>query len=440
MNRADELTTCLTTALEFVDSNMDDMGLSARPGIDFSRRAKLGRKDVMMALVSMSGGALAKELDDCGLAVRPSTFVEARKKIPAAAFWEWFNWFNENCGGMDWRKLFDRRILAVDGSAINMFRNPTAPSFMQNAGHPDGINQLHLNAIYDICNNTYFDALIQPQPQTNEVQALIDMIADRQFREKTLLVADRGYQSYNLIEHIRRKENLDFLVRVKDSRTSWKAIQQLPVTELDTDIITTVTTTQKNSDKAAGHVFLQTYARGDKDHSTRRHAGAWDFESPCAISFRVVRFQLSTGKWETLVTSLPRSISANDIKELYHARWGIETSFRHLKTALGLVYLHGKSDDFVKQEIFAQVTAFNFASRICGAVPIEQRGENIYQYQVNFKYAVGLCRKYLKGADITSGELLEKIARQTVPIRPGRADKRKLTSKGFVGFTYRVAA
>lgn len=440
MNRVDELNNCLLTALDLIDASIEDLELSKRPGVDFSRRAKLSRRDIMMALVSMSGGSLAKELDECGLSVCPSTFVEARKKIPAAAFWEWFGWFNTNCAGMDCRRLFDRRILAVDGSAINMFRNPDAPSFMQNAGHPEGINQLHLNAIFDICNNTYFDALIQPQPRMNEVQALVDMLSAQHFREQTLLVADRGYQSYNLIEHIRRKDNLDFLIRVKDSRTSWKAIQQLPMVELDTDILTTVTTTQKNSDKAAGHVFLQTHAPSDKEHGSRRHAGAWDFESPCKIAFRVVRFPLSTGKWETLVTSLPRSISAEEIKELYHARWGIETSFRHLKTALGLIYLHGKSDEFVAQEIFAQLIAFNFCSRVCGAAPIEQKDGNIYQYQVNFKRAVGLCRKYLKGADITEGELLEKIARQTVPIRPGRADKRKMTAKGFVGFTYRVAA
>lgn len=30
-----------------------------------------------------------------------------------------------------------------------------------------------------------------------------------------------------------------------------------------------------------------------------------------------------------------------EIKELYHARWGIETAFRELKYGIGLVNLHG---------------------------------------------------------------------------------------------------
>ena len=53
--------------------------------------------------------------------------------------------------------------------------------------------------------------------------------------------------------------------------------------------------------------------------------------------FRVVRFLLDTGEYETLATSLPRSITLSEIKELYHARWGIETAFRELKYGIGLV-------------------------------------------------------------------------------------------------------
>ena len=440
MNAVDRLTTGLISALDFLDCNSEMLGIVERPGIDFTRNAKLSRKDVMMALVSMSGGALAKELEECGLSVLVSTFVEARKKIPAQAFELLFEWFNRNTSEMDRLRAYGRRILAADGTVVNMARNPAASSFMQNSGHPEGLNQLHLNAIYDISNNTYFDARIQPQPQTNEVQALVDMIEAQQFDESTLLLADRGYQSYNLIEHISRKRNLDFLIRVKDSRTSWKAIQQLPMRELDVDVTTTISTTQRKADKQAGHVFLQTHTDSEKEYSSRTRAGRWDFESPCEISFRVVRLPLSTGEYETVVTSLPKVVPSDTVKELYHSRWGIETSFNQLKHAMGLIFLHGKSDEFVMQEIYAQLTAFNFCSRVCAAVPVEQKEGNIYQYKINFTQAVHRCREFLKGANMSSEELMEKISRNVVPDRPGRADKRKLHPKGFVGFTYRVAA
>ena len=82
------------------------------------------------------------------------------------------------------------------------------------------------------------------------------------------------------------------------------------------------------------------------------------------MRLRIVRFQLDNGNFETLATSLPRSFTVDDLKEIYHRRWGIETSFRDLKYSAGLVNLHGKRDDFVEQEIYAALTAFNFTSRI----------------------------------------------------------------------------
>ena len=77
----------------------------------------------------------------------------------------------------------------------------------------------------------------------------------------------------------------------------------------------------------------------------------------------------------------------DDIKELYHLRWGIETSFRDLKYTLGLVNLHGKSDDYAKQEIYANLTAFNFTSRVCRGIVVRQPENGVYEYTVNFKMA-----------------------------------------------------
>ncbi|WP_309146162.1 transposase [Lactobacillus helveticus] len=35
------------------------------------------------------------------------------------------------------------------------------------------------------------------------------------------------------------------------------------------------------------------------------------------------------------------------MKELYHLRWGIETSFKKLKYSLGSVQFHSKQDKFM---------------------------------------------------------------------------------------------
>lgn len=92
-----------------------------------------------------------------------------------------------------------------------------------------------------------------------------------------------------------------------------------------------------------------------------------------------------TGEYETLATSLPRSITAEEIKELYHLRWHEETAFRELKYAVGLERIHGRSDEFAYQEIFAALIMANFCSRIALSAIIENSMGNKFLYAVNGK-------------------------------------------------------
>ena len=65
------------------------------------------------------------------------------------------------------------------------------------------------------------------------------------------------------------------------------------------------------------------------------------------LRFRVVRFRISGGYYETVYTNLDSvTFPIGTIKELYRPRWGIETSFRELKYTIGLSCLHGKKMDF----------------------------------------------------------------------------------------------
>ena len=264
------------------------------------------------------------------------------------------------------------------------------------------------------------------------------MLQRNDFEEKTLIIADRGFESYNLIAHCSEKTNTDFLIRIKQSRSAMREVAKLPLCELDCNIGFTVTTTQTNADKQNGYIHLQVPKKSKVSSKTRR--GRWDFPSPYPMKLRVCRFLLDNGEFETVATSLPPSFTLADIRELYHLRWGIETSFRDLKYTLGLVNLHGKSDAFAEQEIYASLTAFNFASRICCEVVIRQPKNGVYAYKVNFKMAVMLCKEFLRTPNADSEKLLEEIARHTVPIRPNRQDERNLRAKGFYGFVYRVAA
>lgn len=406
----------------------------------FTRSSELTHERMIQLLLSMNGGSLEKELYKAGIKAGKSAFSQRRKQLSNME-WEYiFEQFNQSDPNVKTYKGY--RIFAVDGTTVNMPRNPQAATFVQNAGNPKGYNQFHVNPLYDVLSKTYAHCVIQPQPKQDEIGALRFMLNWYDYPEKTLMVADRGYESYNLIAHF-LENKVDFLIRVKQDRSAMRAVKSLPMTTLDKDVSFTITTTQTNEDKENDRIFIQTRKNESRAYSAKTKASRWDFPSPYNMQFRVVRFMLSTGEYETLVTSLkrgPGGFSIEELKELYHARWGIETAFRELKYGLGLVNLHGRSDEFVRQEIFAALIMANFCSRIASQVVIGKKKSNIHAYKVDMRMAVFLCKQFYAAGGADGEKLIQDIARYTEPIRPGRADERNIRAKSWSGFVYRVAA
>ena len=312
-----------------------------------SRNRKLSWAGVICLLIGAEGGSLAKELHRADIDVTPDAISQRRAQISPETFRDVFQRFNVSCE--DSGNFRGYRLLAVDGTSVNIPRNPKAPSFVQNESAPNGYNQLHLNPLYDLCNKIFYDALIQPEPQKDEIGALIEMIKRNHFSEKTIIIADRGYESYNVMAHLLEKPNTDFLIRIKQNHSAMREVARLPMFELDCEIGFTITTTQTKEDKEKRYIFLQVPKKSKPGAKTRR--GRWDFPSPYQMKLRIVRFQLETGEFETIATSLPRTFTLEDIRELYHLRWGIETSFRDLKITLLGEKVYGKGSSGIACDV-----------------------------------------------------------------------------------------
>lgn len=312
-----------------------------------SRNRKLSWAGVICLLIGAEGGSLAKELHRADIDVTPDAISQRRAQISPETFRDVFQRFNASCE--DSGNFRGYRLLAVDGTSVNIPRNPKAPSFVQNESAPNGYNQLHLNPLYDLCNKIFYDALIQPEPQKDEIGALIEMIKRNHFSEKTIIIADRGYESYNVMAHLLEKPNTDFLIRIKQNHSAMREVARLPMFELDCEIGFTITTTQTKEDKEKRYIFLQVPKKSKPGAKTRR--GRWDFPSPYQMKIRIVRFQLETGEFETIATSLPRTFTLEDIRELYHLRWGIETSFRDLKITLLGEKVYGKDSSGIACDV-----------------------------------------------------------------------------------------
>jgi hypothetical protein len=412
----------------------------AHPEKDFTRDRKLPLDVMLKMMLSMKGGAISREIYDYEPKndVSSAAFVMQRDKILPEMFQYIFREFNERTAQYDKNLYKGYRLLATDGSDVNIAKDNTADTYMVKGDY----NQFHINTLFDVLNKVNLDAEIQPKPQTDERRATINMI-HRTKCGKAILTADRGYEGFNFFEHCRR-EGYEYLVRVKNGGI--KEISELPMKELDREITVELRTSQTKADKQAYADGTAKYIAGKSKFGKYKKEVTWDFESPFRMTFRVVRFQISTDNhgnpvYETIITSLNRfEFPLSEIKKLYHLRWGIETSYRELKYAVGLVNFHAKKESAILQEIWARLIIYNFCERITLSVIIKQDAGRKWEYQANYTYGIHICKDYFRYHTTDPPPDVERlIEKHILPIREGRADARHIKPKSVVYFLYRVA-
>ena len=104
-----------------------------------------------------------------------SAFCQQRNKLLLEAFQFLFYEFN-SCFSFE-KKYKDYQLLACDGSDLNIARNPNdAGTYFQSQPTDRGFNQIHLNALFDLCEKRYIDLVIQPARLENESLAMTQMI------------------------------------------------------------------------------------------------------------------------------------------------------------------------------------------------------------------------------------------------------------------------
>lgn len=406
------------------------------PNVDFSRKRKIDFKTFIGIMMNSGGATMSKELLDFfdfnKNTPSVSAFMQQRSKVLPEAFEYLLKSFTDD-NLPTTNNYHGYRLIACDGSNLTIATNQKDPeTFWERNQHGSIVNKLHLNAFYDVLNRIYTDVLVQTAADYNEFRACATMI-DRSKLENVILVADRGYENYNIMSHAIEK-GWKFLIRIKDVHSNGIASGlELPQTAVfDMDINLILTRNQTKSKKQAGYKFMPTVQTFDYLPIGSKE----DYP----ISFRIARFKIADDSYETVITNLDRfCFSAEKLKELYHLRWGIETSFRELKYAIGLTSFHAKKVDYIKQEIFARLTLYNYCELI--TTYVVEHTENISKKnQVNFTIAIYICREYLRRKrKLRPPDVVKLIEKHILPIRPGRRDPRKVKPQASVSFLYRVA-
>ena len=439
MTNPEKVKQTLLSEIEKMNQHREDF--CKRPGIDFTRDRKISFDTLLHFQISMESGSVNHELlkyfnFDVGTPSL-SAFYQQRAKLSDDVFQKLFYSFN-NCFEPKFLLKGCYQLLACDGSGFTFTRNPKdSDSYYDPSGRSaKGYNQIYLVPLFDLLNKVYTDAIIQPIRKRNEFAALYELI-DRHTPcggTVPIFIADRGFHAYNVFAHAIENGSF-FVIRATDTKMKRLLGCDLP-NEEEFDIRVTRYLTRSHSKKKHLH------PESEDQYRYICQKVAFDYfpeeYGEHEISLRVLRFPIGNGTYENIITNLPENeFCSEEIKEIYHLRWGIETSFRTLKHTIAAVNFHSKSRQMITHEIWARLILFNFCSYITGQVTFEKQ-QRKYTQQVNFSIAFKTCRYFLR---LHSGEeppdVEGLIRKHTLPVRPNRNFARQQRFQIPVSFTYR---
>ena len=420
------------------DLAADPHKYAASPGKDFSRIRKICFQDLLLLLLTMEADSLKEELYRYfgRLTDAPSkaAFYKQRKKLRDGALRSLLLSFNHKCKKHFFKGKYS--LIACDGSAADIFRNPHDPDtfFPPGGTSKKGFNQIHINAFYSILDKKFIDLVIQPARRRNEYSAFCQMVDLAGPQDTNIYICDRGYASYNDFAHVIENGQF-FLIRCTDAKT--EKLLGFPldgIKELDFHVDRFLS--RSNAKKKRLHPEFPgqyRYVCPDvpMDYITDRRP-------EYGLSLRVVRLEISGGCYENLITNLPDlEFDFDDFKDLYHLRWTEETAFRDLKYPLCLKAFHSKKYEYIVQEVWARAILYNFCSEIAMNVKLTEKSTK-HTYQVNYSEAIKICRDHLRihtGDTVLDVEGL--IAQNTEAVRPGRTFARQARFKLPMSFCYR---
>jgi hypothetical protein len=392
--------------------------LSRKKETDFTRKRKMIFEEVilfmLLSLKCSTQSALRRFFTAIGKTVimKQQSFSEARAKIKVSAFIELFKLtaaaMVEHCR-LTWHGY---RILAIDGSKITLPSDEDIRDYYHSLGKAGSAPTAQASILYDVQNDIVIDAQIEPLSVDERTLAKehIDNCKELLPDEKKLIIFDRGYPSFDLIEKLTNNE-FHFVMRVKSKFNK------------DIDAQTT----------PDGYVWLEKDAK--------------------RIHIRVVKFQLDNGEIETLITNIEdRRLGKNAFKNLYFMRWPVETKYDTVKNKLQIENFSSRTVEGIQQDFFAAM----YLTNVVAAAAIDAEAEihatrmeknNKYQYHANINELIGVLKDRLvlaiteksssKQAEAIQN-IIDEIKLYVAPKRNNRSIARKPPRKAKFHHNHKV--
>jgi hypothetical protein len=302
-------------------------------------------------------------------------------------------------------RVLDGTTVSMPDTAKNQRTYPQSSEQKPGCGFPFmkivGIFSLSTGVLLDYARGN------KHQHELNLLHRLLDV-----FKAGDLVLADRGFSCYTLLALLWRK-GVPALMRLHHARSA-----------------------DLRRGKRLGKDDRLIVWRKPYDWERRYiPAKLWRCLAP-QLSVRILRFSLRRPGFRTrsvtLVTTLvdPIRYPAKELALLYARRWQIELWFRDLKTSMGMEVLRCQSPKMIHKELEMFFIAYNLIR--CLMIQASQEYEVEIQ-RLSFKGTVDGVRQFSvaiaqarsrKKQKQLINQLLQTIAEDLVPDRPGRREPR----------------
>jgi hypothetical protein len=164
---------------------------------------------------------------------------------------------------------------------------------------------------------------------------------------------------------------------------------------------------------------------------------------PATLTLRMVRYHVQSPGFRThevvLITTLIDSIAypASELAALYSKRWTVELHFREIKVLLGLDVLRCLTPTMIRKEIAMHRIAYNLVRLLMQRASVTH---HVRLARISFKGTLDSLHHFSDAIHALAGhprrqaalleQLLQTIATDLLPLRPGRAEPRAKKRRG----------
>ena len=308
--------------------------------------------------------------------ISASSFTEARKKLNESIFIELNQRIIQSCPDKTSERWLGHRLFGVDGSKVNLPRELIKAGYaipQESSYYPQGL----LSCCYQLKSQIPYD--FDLVNHGNERQCALTHLQTLQPND--VCVYDRGYFSYaSLSQHIQAGVHPVFRMK----RQAGKAIDAFIDSDKTDEMIT----------------LMPTKAR---QREIKKEFPQMAF---IPLEIRLIKYVIDGNSYCIGTTLMDKQYTIDVLKEVYHARWGIEELYKISKKLVEVDDFHGRSERTVKQELFAHFVLITM-SRLCASasehllasllnLPVDEKPETERTIQVNFKNTLTTVARHLE--------------------------------------------